>query len=91
MARRAGAFSHSAQVLVESRHIGRHIGQAKHHAVVLYGMVCRPHHAIAVAAAVADDLDGQLVESNVIADLLKWSGIAKRRNAVGPDFEALVR
>ena len=74
----------AAQVAVERRHVGAQVRQAEQGPVVLQGVVRRPHHAVAVAAAVADQHDRQAVQADVVADLLERPGVDERRDAVDP-------
>ena len=58
--------------------------QAQQGAIVLQRVMRGPHHAVAVAAAVADQHDRQVVQADVVADLLEGPGVDERGDAVDP-------
>ena len=75
------------QVAVERRQVGAQIRQAEERSVVLERVVRGPHHAVSVAASIADQDDGEAVQTDVVANLFEGPGIDERRNAVDPRAE----
>ena len=71
-------------VLGEGRHIGAHVLQREQDAVVLQRVMGGAHHAVPVTAAVADKLDVEVVQTDVVADLLERPAIDEGRDTIGP-------
>ena len=62
--------------------------QAKQRAIVLNGVVRGPHHPVAVASSIAHDADGQIVETDIVANLFKWARVNKRGDAIRPRLQS---
>ena len=73
----------------KSRDEGVHPLQAQQGPVVAQGVVRCAHHAVAVAATVADDLDGHVVHANIVPNLLVRPRVNERRRCCNQGADPL--
>src|ERR1700730_13394848 len=80
-----------AHIRIKCRKVDAHALKGKQRAVVFDGVMRAAHNAISVSAAISDQDDRHAVQADVVPNLFESTRVEKRRNAVYPRAESLVR